>query len=1021
MAKRLLVLGLVAVMMLVCLGITSSDTGTEGLVDTAPATRADELVLDNAQLTVTSNKVYTSITMLNQSQLTIKGTTVLVYGEVVILGTSEFKVEQSTVTLKGGSLIANCAKFKLVDSEIIVKNETTPDGGSKSAGAGEDGYDSSFQVKCNKDNIAFTNSIIRIEGSKGGTGMGVGHGGEGGYASCGIETDDNGLYKISMDDSTIKLTAGKGGDSGSGASDKAGDGGDCYFNIRSFNKVEISNTEINCSAGQSGEKTGQGSYGINGESMEVKIEADDDIIVDNGLDEYSTFWSKGGSYTSDLDIFVEGNSQFKFLSGKSIIMDENKQFENEYYILTNITAKTVYMEAEEEGFLYNVAINNPSGSPKTNGDTINVYWWLYVSVYDNSGQALENADVTVYYASNDQEVDSDKTDSDGLMYMLLKAAVATTTTTQIIYDIEVSTRGITEMRSNRALYTNTLVEFPIKLVSVEFTSIQSQTPAWGMTVGGMCVIRGTASPPPVEDSHISLVTVKIDGTPMKVVQDGEAPDAYSAWHVDWDTTDEAEGMHEIIIWASDGNFNSETSINVTVNQDAVNHLPEIVSVSIPQAPKGELKVSPDSKIYVNGTCTDEDFDSDGITQGKGVSKVVVMIFDQYDFLLHRGETNAQEKTIDTWTFSYRWDVKKKNGDGSLMFDDGTYKVYAFAVDNGNPQLMSLNNSDDSNMEEVIITHIQWPKLIVQYEGDTIGETLTVTTGKGDTSITILFDASNSYDPNGPNYKEGVTGSYSQDLLYYWLIAKQGKDPESQSSTNTNKIITLEYTFEFAAAEEEKETRTTYDITLTIEDAEGLRKTQTFTLVINIIGPDKQAEMPLVAITHMAIPLATPLLFLAGLGLFVAVNAIAGVAMLIKRVREKNTLQKRLKGLEIRKKLRQQQYEKRKQKDQFVDYEAGAKMLEQAGTPDVLKNQPTAADQAAAAQFAADPTEKAASPSQPTGTPPPATPPPAAGTPPAAAGTPPPAAGTPPAAPPAAPAQKPPAPPAGTPPAQPPKQ
>ncbi len=943
---------LAAVAMLILLGgnVPEIEFSAPDLPEIELGTREAPYIVNGTANWTTGTKAYEYIRVENGGSLWIKpDSTVTVSHYIEVVGTgSKIKIESATVTVKGGRFSAICEGINIKDSNVRVYNATLPPQGA-------DGYPSLIHWETRADkavNIQIDGSTISCEATDGGDGVSGdgGHGGDGGGSTVIIYAGHSN-YKVAITDSTITSQGGAGGKCGPGhAGNTGGTGGESKLQIDSLNAIELENVNIFSYGGEGGEKVGDGTGGPGGKSFSVWLKAQDVFSLRNTLegseDYISQLISRGGIAHNIMgtDDVIRGDSQIELASGKTMMINDNPPVDREMDMLTLIESSTLVIDAGEGASIYSAHCMNFKGkevlpTARQADFGVDMYWWLTVIVQGSDGTPLEDADVAIEDSVTEIALTSDVTDEEGKVHFNILGFSLTTSSgsrSPKQYNVRVTLLEIEKSRTQYTVTTRQTEIFELKLIDITVMSIQGKTPpspdwnVWPESVGGMVIVKGTSDPPPNSDTVITQAWATINGGGQESLVDTSLKEdfkPYSTWEYRWDTSyilTKQENTLELS--ATNGRFISTFKFNITVDQEAANHIPSVFSISL--STKNTIDGIPfildneDSDYtYINATLKDADFDSNILDKGTKIHYVEIFIEDETGTLVippMKLLTSSKYITYDDlvpdeWKLSYGWNTRKQVGE-EFDFKDGNYTIYLRCADNGN--LVSDNVSLSCRIYHqvkpkaairqvgIIEADGKIPVVAVTTSTITLNAPMGETFGKDDWMVTtVKFDATaaleqgllfGSYDLNGYYYSHNKNDplEWQKDLVFTWYFDDGSGATEGEAAIR-HEYNTSKYDKEYS---EFRSFTKDWNVRLVVEDKEGLKDSIILTIIVKFTPPPVPPEMPFVWVFNWSMPLHKPAFLGPLVGVLCLLNIIGLAVIMVRRQMLNGKAEKKKKAL-----------------------------------------------------------------------------------------------------------------------------
>ncbi|WP_455392113.1 hypothetical protein, partial [[Eubacterium] cellulosolvens] len=764
-------------------------------------------------------------------------------------------------------------------------------------------------------------SELTSKGGVGGQGVSILYrGGDGGNGI--IKLQANGTYSttkqsIYIDQSKLTANGGSGGSAGGGTEGDGGNGGDGNIEIisKSNDKVSIDKSDIITNPGTGGSQSGLGSKGADGYAyvdFDCRKLLVDDYKIDGVNDEQDWFSEEGTNIES------------------------------------NIPKPSIGVKAPGGAYFYMPDFGSNEIDPKPKaGTTIYIYYVLMVTVEDNSGNKLGEADVEAKLGT---ETKTGKTDGNGLLILLLLAQTVTSSTQRGLqgWTVKASYSGATASQAAVTLPNRfNEITLIITLITVTIDSITfggKEYPAGDMVVYGVVTVKGSTFGPNTIDS------VKIKAGTFIVNADvtdasGSEP-KLTKWEYVWDTRTIIDGDKSIegievkfeatgedVLKKSDTDY-----INLTLSQ-------------YPKAPVVTVTEPVDNLMYkdsvsstgltIKGTVEDPNWDSKQLSHSKDVVEVVV-------YIKRAGSTEPVLTTILTtesalkydaanhsYTWSTKWPTNARTSGDKFEYPNGEYVIEITAKDNTNDNVNPTGLTSPAITRKVTLRHIQKPvagisditavenaKRISVYSptGFDTTKIFKFESEKGATDVKILFDLSTSRDPD------------SSTILFY-LDAGDGKIYKWVN----NSLIEHEYIYSVG---KEKVTKN-YKVIIKVKDLDDAESEKliydnneitNLTIIIDFVPEDPPMAGPLSFIVPL--PLAQFEVIIMFIILLIIFNIAA--AMMIASKNKNISKRRRAREAAIESARQKQQEQDKGKKDdiyshiQFEEVAPGEKHVAVAG-------------------------------------------------------------------------------------------
>lgn len=842
--------------------------------------RQQPLVVNGTTYTIDTDGTYSSITVTNGGTLKISDATITVENFIFANESSTIEITNAVITVGGGDLNSSgkyfiaegCSKVTIMSSSITVEGTDSFGAFGQYGVYGGDGDPAIFKIEVNDYRLDVIESNIIVRGGVGGDGgdgmnNGGGQGGDGGNGGNGgvaiviFNTSKGDVNIVNTNIECYGGDGGSGGDYGEGMDDahngQAGDGGHgghAYVYLHSITGVVLHNSVVMAKGGNGG-RGGLGyDYGGDGGdwgtgNIELYGEGQNSYGYSISIDKSSISGIKGrcgqGGVASAPD-GVNGedgnnNGQEPDKSSLTIIMKSiediyDSVFQTSEFKFRNIGVSDIIIS------LYNTTLPNSTIARfYFDGEIeIDVMRTLTVHVMTVSGLDLAGVDINIENADDPSISKFGQTDSNGVISLeapgrrIYLYGPSVKDKTQA-YNVDITYRSETRQIQVHLDKDKTLeVEMPdihVEITRIEIVGISEVSP--GSTVGSTVIIYGNTTTP-YTDKGIQTVYIGIKpvgSTVMPNWQPGTNDDgSWGSWHFEWDTTSGYEDgiEYNITAWATDDYLDDFYTITLTVDQNIINHKPEITLES--PANNTEIKVySTGAMRYITfrGIVSDEDYHKSEGVIGSKITRIEARLLDaDRNPLPERG--NWFTITSD-YSLLLNWSQDTGQGEWSFRIDaitvlgeEGTYWLDIRAYDG--------KYYSDIVVVKFSISIISAPKLKIKSDDTYIG----------------MYDTINlDYDPEGGkdpvvvlDLSESTSGmpgnSPKLHILYVYVDYGDGVSDNLTLDKSINATLVHEYKPKPKNKYEDEKIR--YNITIYIENAEGLQSDKiTFDVQIHYKG------------------------------------------------------------------------------------------------------------------------------------------------------------------------------------------
>ncbi|MGA1872543.1 MAG: hypothetical protein ACMUHY_02635 [Thermoplasmatota archaeon] len=821
---------MLAALLLSSFGTVSFTDGPEDTVKAAPSRAAGEnLEIENRTYTVsylTGSEEWDTVFIWDNATLVIEGATLrakkVICREDTIntaLRIINHEGTQGLLSVTEGIMNVKADSIEVIGSRISVVNGTT------TASVGKPGGNSEISLTSKSSDLVITDSELNVRGHDGGLGDSTSYGGRGGEAYLFLGA--RGANKVQLTDSDFQVEGGAGG-SGFVQNSGAGEGGDAFLDVYA-DTVDIKTSTFFTKGGRAGASgENPGNYG--GDSS-IEVRSQRDTVI------YSTEMEAHVGINSNIDAPKQSFIIIKSVQAK-VLWDHDKSDEEKMDTLSHVVADTMNVDTKSGADLHQVDTGESPPQPLGAG-SLRMYWWARLTVKDKYGEPIVQSKITYIIAPDPlpypREPPEIETDEEGKV------------------DIEVIARqgqdwnkftfqaedfgGAIGTSDQYRFHENTNREIPIEIVRM---TLGVNSPDLKKPLGGEVDFEGYAIPGNSRNI-MQNVTLYLDqeviGYAVDTSEEGAPP--FSLWALEkWDTTTVEDGTHELLVIGIDSAYQVRYPITINIDQNAVNHRPELDLVIIgDRTGSFELEPGGHADIHVNQDESLIDFEAEvyevdmmsTILQfGEGIrvikATVDVIHVTSQTVILNKviGEDDIEKINISGgYGFSFEIDANKRPGLDE-PYPEGDYRVSFRIEDDG-----GLESREASvyftlffDFFPYIALYIE-PDLRPSTDPEFIDESFTVETVDSHV-YTALFNFTDSSDRDDDLWDSDPIADRSWSNLRYTV---EILDPEGNRATVFGPDAKgAGFTYDFNVKDVKAGEQGIFDIVVTGKDTEDLETT-----------------------------------------------------------------------------------------------------------------------------------------------------------------------------------------------------